>query len=319
MNFSEFRQKFEKEPVKIFNSFSGNESGDTKSVVTICIQTFNHVNFIEKCLKGILLQETSFPIEILLADDDSTDGTREICIEYAKKYPEKIKLFLHSRKNNIKIDGSPSPVFSFLYNLFSARGKYIAICEGDDFWIDPLKLQKQFEFMETNSEYVLCYHDFKIVDSSGMEINSKKASPLNSDLEAKDLLLSFKHPAPLTTFFCNVFNNEIPFQITKVIGIDVFISSLLGQKGSGKFLDEIKPSMYRVHNGGIWSKKTIEEKLFSKINTYEQLSFYYSEKEKKEIAFLFKRRIKKIKAYLLFMSFKNLKPSLFLKVFKTGL
>src|SRR5690606_14855355 len=102
-------------------------------LVSVCIVTYNHVDYIRECIESVLNQKLSFQYEILIGDDDSTDGTREICMQYAKQYPEKIKLFLHKRENNILIEGRPSGRFNFIYNLYSARGKYIAFCEGDDY------------------------------------------------------------------------------------------------------------------------------------------------------------------------------------------
>lgn len=152
MNFEEFKREYQHVPIE---DYPNNVPDDP--IVSVCVQTYQHVDYIEDCLEGILMQETDFSFEILLGEDASTDGTREICIEYAKKYPEKIRLFLHERENNIEIGGQPSGRFNFLYNLYSARGKYIALCEGDDYWTDPLKLQKQVEFMEANEEYGLVY------------------------------------------------------------------------------------------------------------------------------------------------------------------
>src|SRR5699024_9388467 len=93
-----------------------------------------------------------FPFEILVGDDDSTDGTREICMEYAEKYPQKIRFFQHHRQNNIKIMGKPTGLFNGLYNRFSSRAPYIAVCEGDDFWTDSLKLQKQIDILKNNPD-----------------------------------------------------------------------------------------------------------------------------------------------------------------------
>ena len=143
MDFQNFKKKYQKiKPEEVVNTTA------SEPLVSICVQTYQHVDFIKDCLDGILKQETSFPFEILLGEDASTDGTREICLEYAEKYPDKIRLFLHHRENNIKINGKPTGRFIFLYNMFSARGKYIALCEGDDYWTDPLKLQKQVGFLE---------------------------------------------------------------------------------------------------------------------------------------------------------------------------
>ncbi len=140
-DFNFLKKKYQK---KVVQELAGN--APKNPVVSICVQTYQHVNYIRECLDGILMQETTFPFEILLGEDNSTDGTREICMEYAMKFPDKIRLFLHHRENNIKINGSPTGRFNFFYNFHKARGKHIALCEGDDYWTDPLKLQKQVDF-----------------------------------------------------------------------------------------------------------------------------------------------------------------------------
>lgn len=117
-------------------------------IVSVCIQTYNHERFIGKCIDSVLMQKTTFPFEILLGEDESIDDTRKICTEYAIKYPNKIRLFLHSRKNTIFINGVATGRFNINYNLKNSNGKYIALCEGDDYWTDPLKLQKQVDFLD---------------------------------------------------------------------------------------------------------------------------------------------------------------------------
>src|SRR5690606_1387456 len=112
-------------------------------VVSGCVQTYQQVKYISKCLDSILAQRTDFPFEIVLGEDESNDGTREICKAYQEKYPEKIRLFLRRRQDVIFIDGKPTGRYNMLENLRMARGKYIALCEGDDYWIDTEKLSKQ--------------------------------------------------------------------------------------------------------------------------------------------------------------------------------
>jgi glycosyltransferase involved in cell wall biosynthesis len=120
-------------------------------VVSCRISTYNHAPYIAQCIDSMLMQETDFPFEIVIGEDESSDGTREICIAYAKKHPDKIRLFLHSRENNIRIDGKPSARFQILFSIMSCRGKYQAMCEGDDYWTDPLLLQKHVEIIKGNS------------------------------------------------------------------------------------------------------------------------------------------------------------------------
>lgn len=161
MNFKTFKNHYEKIEVKENNNIVPNQV-----LISICIVTYNHKNYISKCLNSILMQQTNFNFEILLGEDASTDGTREICIEYAKKYPGKIRLFLHHRENNININGSPTGRFNFLYNLYTTKGKYIALCEGDDYWTDPYKLQKQVAILEDHANVSLVYSNAKIVSDN---------------------------------------------------------------------------------------------------------------------------------------------------------
>ncbi len=125
---------------------------DVNPLVSVIILAHNHDHYIRQCLDSVLEQVTNFSVEVIVGEDDSKDDTRSICIEYAKNYPEKIRLFLHHQENNIAINGRPTGRFNFLFNLQAARGKYIALCDGDDYWIDKTKLQKQIGFLELNSE-----------------------------------------------------------------------------------------------------------------------------------------------------------------------
>jgi len=154
MKFEEFKQQYEKVPVEHYP----HNVIDTP-LVSVCVITFQHKNYIKECLDGILMQKTNFPFEILLGEDASTDGTREICMEYAKKYSDKIRLFLHKRENNIKYYGNFSGKFNILYNYLISKSKYIAICEGDDYWTDPYKLQKQVDLLESNNDFAMCTHE----------------------------------------------------------------------------------------------------------------------------------------------------------------
>ncbi len=118
-------------------------------VTVVCI-TYNHERYIAKCLDGIVMQQTDFPFEAIVYDDASPDKTAEIVKMYEEKYPEIIKPFY--QKNNTKSRGYNK--YHDIYPL--AKGEYLAICEGDDFWTDPHKLQKQFDFMESHPDFSLC-------------------------------------------------------------------------------------------------------------------------------------------------------------------
>ncbi|CAN5204443.1 glycosyltransferase family A protein [soil metagenome] len=259
-------------------------------LVSIIVQTFNHVDYIGKCLDSLISQIITFPIEILLADDESKDGTREICLDYARKFPEKIKLFLHSRENNINIGGGPTANYAGIYTLLNARGKYIAVCEGDDLWTDPNKLQIQVDFLLLNPDYVLTYHPYVTIDSNGDLVESpEEGSQPKRDIEKKELSEGIYHPLLLTVCFKKNFR-EIPREMIEVINIDTFLFSFLGNYGKAKYLHHIYPSNYRKHPGGIWSARLREKKLLSKIVTYDKLKQYYLSKNNIELYNLYRKK-----------------------------
>jgi len=133
-------------------------------VVSICVQTYNHGPYIDQCLASIYAQKTEFDIEILIGDDGSDDGTTTICQEYQRRYPEITRLFIHDRDDNISVLGRASGRFNVLYNLRHARGKFVAFCEGDDYWIDPLKILRQVQHLESHPEHLMCAHNVSIIE-----------------------------------------------------------------------------------------------------------------------------------------------------------
>lgn len=125
-------------------------------LVSICSITYNHAPYIRQCLDGMLMQKTNFDFEIIINDDCSTDGTTEIIREYAEKYPNIIKPIYHEENQYQK--GVRGMFNKFVFP--KAQGKYIALCEGDDYWTDPLKLQKQVDFLENHNEYSMSHTAF---------------------------------------------------------------------------------------------------------------------------------------------------------------
>ena len=143
------------------------------SVVTI---TYNHGPYIAQCIESVLAQRTDFPIEFIIADDCSTDRTKDICIEYARKYPEIIRM--------ISSPTNAGAVMNEQRAFIAAKGKYIATCEGDDYWIRPDKLRKQIDFMDKNMDYSLCGTNGLILYDNGA------GCPIyfNRIFESRDLL-----------------------------------------------------------------------------------------------------------------------------------
>ena len=135
-------------------------------LVSICCITYNHAPYIRQCLDGFIMQKTNFKYEILIHDDASTDGTADIIREYEAKYPDIFKPIYQTENQYSK-----GKNISATYNWPRAIGKYIAQCEGDDYWTNPLKLQKQVDFMEANPEFSMCFHKVKVLSHDSNDIN----------------------------------------------------------------------------------------------------------------------------------------------------
>lgn len=260
--------------------------------VSVCVQTYNHEAFITECLDGILMQQTTFPFEVILGEDESSDGTREICKAYAEKHPDKIKLFLRSRKDVIYINGNPTGRFNFLENLKVCEGKYIALCEGDDYWTDPLKLQKQVDFMEGNPRFSLCCHRAELLrDDDSLSLHPIPKISKNGEFTYADLLKNYNFITTASVLFRRPGNLKFPKWFLKVPFGDLGLYQLVSKTGMIKCLDEVM-SVYRIHNKGVYSKLTSIKK------REQYLSFYsgiYPSLTKEEQDIVKKKRLKEIK------------------------
>jgi glycosyltransferase involved in cell wall biosynthesis len=231
---------------------------EKKVMVSVCSSTYNHVNFIKDALNGFLMQKTDFIFEIIIYDDCSTDGTTDIIKEYVKKYPEIIKPVYQDANQFGKLfdagmDYGYAPLTKFVFP--KAKGKYIALCEGDDYWTDPLKLQKQVDFLEKNPEYVYSYHACNLLTEAGtIHIYCKDGD----DFTQAELVALPAGLATSTKMFRNLYN-ENKEDFAKFSG-DAFLTCYLGLHGKCKYIADIKPSIYRQHSGGVWHKKNYEEK-----------------------------------------------------------
>lgn len=127
-------------------------------LVTIQCLVYNHEPYLRKCLDGFVMQQTTFPFEAIVHDDASTDNSAEIIREYAEKYPDIIKPILETENQYSKEDGSLRRIMRE-----ATRGKYIAICEGDDYWTDPHKLQMQVSFLESHPDYMMCVTEARVI------------------------------------------------------------------------------------------------------------------------------------------------------------
>lgn len=221
--------------------------------VSVSITTYNHEKFIAEAIESVLMQETNFDYEIIIGEDDSSDKTREIVKTYKQKYPEKIRLFLNDRKNVIYIDGKPTGRWNFVNNLRHARGQYIALLDGDDYWTSPHKLQKQVDFLDRHSECSICFHNVEVFNEDTKEGTPFHGEGLKPFHTIKDLALGNFIPACSTMFRAGLFG-EFPQWFYTMPVADWPLHLLNAQHGEIGYIDEIL-GVYRRHRGSIWSTK----------------------------------------------------------------
>lgn len=215
---------------------------DVQPFVSISCITFNHEKYIRDAFEGFLMQETTFPVEILVHDDASTDSTADIIREYEARYPSLFRV-IYQNENQY----SKKVKIGFTYQYTRVRGKYYATCEGDDYWIDPLKLQKQVEFLEKNPEYSLCFHS-ALVDDSGVKV--PKYSHLEErEYSGEEILKRWTIPTASVLFrvanldFSKMNNKNYLFS-------DIVLFLTLAEEGRIWCINE-NMCVYRRHSGGV--------------------------------------------------------------------
>jgi glycosyltransferase involved in cell wall biosynthesis len=216
-------------------------------MVSVCCTTYNLEEYVKAALDGIMMQQTTYPFEVIVHDDASTDKTPEIIREYEKCYPGIIKPIFQTENQLSKAGIYP---YAFLYA--AAKGKYIADCDGDDYWTDPLKLQKQVDFMEANPGCSLCYHEYKML-RDGVFSEPSTSSP--RDYTA-DELIAFPIEGYGIATSTKLWRNKLtPLEMSYLESRcpDYCLNVIMGMYGSCKFIPGIKPSVYRKHKGNTWS------------------------------------------------------------------
>ena len=247
--------------------------------VSISCLTYNHGPYIREALEGFLIQKTTFPVKIFIFEDCSTDDTVSIIKEYQAKYPHLFVPFFQPENTW----GKPMRKKA-LAPFFNARkqAKYLAICEGDDYWTDSLKLQKQIDFLEANEDYSFCFHDALVIhENSGkqhLRVGSRKIDPI-VDLKSVIIQNNF---ATASLVFRSAFYNATSDILSKTAKGDYAVVILLAEKGLGRYLPEVM-SAYRLHEGGVWSSKSSDYKLEQDVEFYDLWYNYFDDASIKKV------------------------------------
>ncbi len=250
--------------------------------VSISCLTYNHADYIRQCLDGFIMQKTDFKFEVLVHDDASTDGTQDIIREYEEKYPDIIKPIYQTENQysqGINIDHT--------FQWPRIKGKYFACCEGDDYWTDEYKLQKQYNAMESNPNCALCVHKVAVVDYNGTFVNSYCPNDNsvfslinNSILQSADLVnficKTYGYPFQTSSFFMNSeiittnINNIPDFMKNACVG-DIPLLFLASCYGDFYYLDDIM-SCYRYLTPNGWNDKKQRD-----LNTFDAINYNHIE------------------------------------------
>jgi glycosyltransferase involved in cell wall biosynthesis len=210
-------------------------------LVSVLFITYNHAKYVRQALESILIQKTTFPFQIIIGDDCSADGTREIMLEIAAQYPQKI--ILNNPEKNL---GAARNFIQLFDACVNSKAKYISYLEGDDYWTDEYKLQKQVDFMESNAAYSMCFAKARVLKERESKVTFHLI-PKTDTLYFSDIL--FAHYIPtLTILFRN--NLQLPGWYVQARSGDRALAMLLTIQGPAKFMNEYM-GVYRVHEGGI--------------------------------------------------------------------
>jgi len=245
--------------------------------VSIFMLTYNQEDFIAQAIEGVLMQKTDFSIQMVIGEDCSTDNTRNIVREYAQKYPDKIKIILNER--NIGL------IANYVKTYTQCTGKYVAICDGDDYWIDPLKLQKQVDFLEENLDYSIVYTNNKnLIPSGDVLFSDKKDNLTTTNFDQ----LVFENYIPSVTALFR--NKPLPEEMSKWIQqlpYGDWPTYLWVTVGGGKiyFLDEVT-AVYRKNVG----TSTVLRQERSKVG---EINLLILQNIFKDVAFINRREIVK--------------------------
>jgi glycosyltransferase involved in cell wall biosynthesis len=243
--------------------------------ISACIITYNHEPFLKECLEGAILQKLNCEYEIVIGEDCSTDNTLQICKEYADKYPHVIRLL--PSKQNLGMIGN------WNRTTLECKGEYIAICEGDDYWIDPLKLQKQVDFLEAREEYAGFSHQVKVLIDNKENRLFKQNVP--SDIHVNDLIGGrLFHTASLVfrRTVLELYNNA-----PAVLSADRLLNFCIAFSGKIHFSNECM-CVYRIQSSGLHSNATLKQmlldlnsisylkKIYPMFPKYQYLSYVYA-------------------------------------------
>lgn len=246
-----------------------------KTLLSVVMITYGHEQYIRDAIDGVLMQQCNFDFELILANDCSPDATDTVILEILKTHPKASKVRYINHENNIGM------MPNFIFALKQVHSNYIALCDGDDYWTDPYKLQKQVDFLEANPDYVLSFHKVKILKPNGdlVEDFITKVPENYATQETLARLGNYIHTPSVV--FRNVLN-EFPFEFSMSPIGDYFLYMLLAEHGKLNYIDE-EMAVYRAGVGIFSSQSDVKIQSMIIKQYASMLSYFKNEKINKII------------------------------------
>ena len=228
-------------------------------LVDILMPVYNHEKYIEDALKGVVSQKTNFNFRLLIGEDFSTDNSRQIIENYRNSYPSII--FPSYRERNLGAHENSKLLFA------QATSKYIAICEGDDYWTGIYKIQTQVDFLEANPDFAICFHRVYLLEDGALPIISdSNISEKEESYSIEDLAQGNFIHTPSVIFRNNL--EHVPNWLVESPAADYLLHMLNAQYGKIKYFPE-PMAVYRIHAQGIWNSQKYEYRLLNTIKTID--------------------------------------------------
>jgi len=232
--------------------------------VSVCVPTYNHGGYIAQMLEGALMQQTNFPFEIVIGDDASIDQAPAIIERYAQQFPQKIRAYLHHQNLGPKEPREFGGRNNVLFLLKACKGEYVALCEGDDYWTDPLKLQKQVDFLEKHADFSICHHNLEVNYEDGSPSHFFNTNQQKHISTIENLLEDRWFIGTASLMYRNQFLTEdfAPWHHRAAAG-DWALVIQLAARGPIGYLNETM-GVYRKHQGGLSNVHAITNPYFLK-------------------------------------------------------
>jgi glycosyltransferase involved in cell wall biosynthesis len=303
------------------------KESDIPLVSVLCV-TYNHGAFIRQALDGFLMQKTNFPYEICLGEDGSRDDTKEICRKYVEKNPDKIRLFERNREDVIYINNQPTGRFNFIETLKECKGEYIALCDGDDYWVEPNKLQIQIDEMKNHPEIDVSFHSARLLINDKIEKVVANYGSKNKIFTTAEVIRGDGGFSPTNSL---IFRKKailnLPEWFYKVAPVGDFYLQIFGSISGGALYIAKNMSIYRVNSVGSWSERMMTEENMESLTlksniTIELMGSYLEGKFIDDVNFIKSKNFYKLAVFYLcndnLKKFEeniskayNLKPSLY--------